>query len=55
MARASRELRLINKLKAKEPVLATFNFLKGARTSQILANTGLDVCIVPSLLVELNY
>lgn len=43
MARAMRELRLLNKLEANEPVLATFNFLKGARTSQVLANTGLDV------------
>ena len=41
--KANRQLRLLNALKAGETVFATFMLLKGMRTAQLIANTGLDV------------
>ena len=40
---ANRALRLYNGLKEGSTVFATFLVLKGGRTAQVIANTGLDV------------
>ena len=40
---ANRALRLYNGLKEGSTVFATFMVLKGGRTAQVIANTGLDV------------
>lgn len=39
----SRELRLAKALTNNQTVFATFMLLKGARTAQVVANSGLDV------------
>jgi hypothetical protein len=38
------KLHLKDMLDRGETAIATFEMLKGARTAQIIANTGLDVC-----------
>jgi hypothetical protein len=48
----NRSLRLYNGLKQGSIVLATFAVLKGGRTAQVLANTGLDVSIGSNMLVS---
>lgn len=44
----SPRLRLMNALRQGQPAIATFMALKGMRTAQVVARTGLDVSILVS-------